>query len=580
MIKTASKIISAFLTGLIFFTPIRAEAVDAWMAAAQSLGVLAIYNSTLKSMLALGNDVNAQMAARQQDIKKNGADKNPADIQLVDEIMTRLVNSANYELKVNSLPFVWNVNDSEKFNAACYPMNYISVNRGLLSGLNMEEEQIAFVLAHEMIHGLNQHSAKSYAQAAAQSLGAMFIGMNVDSSNIDWSKFSGIVNYSVAKSIILPAEVEADESGFYIATSAGFNPGAGAAAMARMDYYFRYETQDIFEVDLHDKPNEQTFSDHPDTEVREEKLSQLMTDYSMGHVTVKKVERQYKVYIDGKAIYTASYARAADKAYYFAGGLAKAFHDYDNVDAWNFRKGAGNHTDFLTDDKVFQQVRDIAFLENIGDKIRSAVAAAYKNEKPAIRKKYFDAENKRLDALKKIKAENLNADTKAAEKLRINADAYNDHKEGKLALIEIERAMQAKNQDNLAECLAIRGRAKAICGDFDGALADVNQAVAQDNKNLYNFLNRADVRRMRGEYDLAFADIDRALKIDSKVAVIYQLRGGIYDELGDETKAEENFRTCYELAKKNPRSIPLKYLKRIDAKAAEKLGDSDFSTNP
>ncbi len=573
--KILSKIAAAALTGLIFFAPIRAEAVDAWLLAAQSLGVLATYNNTLKSILALGNNANAQMAAREQDIKKNGSDENPADIALVNEIMTRLVNSADYELKVNSLPFVWHVNNSEKFNAACYPMNYIAINRGLLNGLNMEEDQIAAVLAHEMIHGLNQHSAKSYAQASAQSLGAIFIGMNADNAHIDWNKFSGMVNYSVAKSIILPAEVEADEGGFYIMTSAGFNPGGGAAAMARMNYYFRYETQDIFEVDLHDKPNEQTFSDHPDTEVREEKLSQLMTDYSMGHVTVKKVERQYNVYIDGKEIYSAYYAKAADKAYYFAGGLAKAFHDYDNFDAWNFRQGAGNTTDFLTDDKVFRQVRDIAFLENIGNKIRVAVAAAYKNEKSDIRKKYLDAENKRLDALKKIKAGNLNADIKDAEKLRINADAYNDHKEGKLALIEIERAMQAKNQDNLAECLAIRGRAKAICKDFDGALTDVNQAVAQDNKNLYNFLNRADVRRMRGEFNLAFADIDRALAIDEKVAVSYQLRGDIFDEIGDEVNAEKNYRTCYELAKKNPRSIPLKYLKRIDAKAAEKLGASE-----
>ena len=108
----------------------------------------------------------------------------------------------------------------------------------------------------------------------------------------------------------------------------------------------------------------------------------------------------------------------------------------------------------------------------------------------------------------------------------INADIYNDHGQGELALKEIERALRAANQDDVPECLAIRGRAKAICGDYDGALADTNSAVEQDPKNLYNFLNRADVRHMRGEVDLALEDIARALNIDEKNPIAYRLQGG------------------------------------------------------
>ena len=131
--------------------------------------------------------------------------------------------------------------------------------------------------------------------------------------------------------------------------------------------------------------------------------------------------------------------------------------------------------------------------------------------------------------------------------------------------------MQAKNQDDHAECLAIRGRAKAILKDFTGALEDTNAAVAQDSTNLYNFLNRSDVRRMRGETDLALADIDAAIKIDATNPIPYQLRGNIFDKLGNTAAAEENFRQCYDLSKKNPHLIPLKYLEKIDAKTAEKI---------
>lgn len=567
--KNFIKFIAAAVTFAIFFLPLKVLAADAWAVAAQAAGVWAIYQSTLKSMMRLGNNVDAQMAARRQDIEKNGTSKNPRDIQIVDDVMNQLINFGAYELRVNSLPFIWNVNTSEQFNAACYPMNYVTVNMGLLKNLKYDENKIAAVLAHEMTHGIEQHSAKIFANAAAQQIGAILLGANIDPRNVDWSKFGGMVGYSIAKSVIVPAEYAADEGGFYLMTSAGFNPGGGAAAMARMDYYFRYETRDFLEFDAHDKPGEQTFSDHPETENRELRLSQLLTEYSCGHVTVKKVSRAYKVFIDDLEIYTANYNNAADNAYYFAGGLARAFHDYNSADSWNFRNGAGGSIIFLNEDKVFKQLKEISLLENNGAKIQFAVTNAYKND--SNRQKYLDAEKKRLIAWQKIKNESLAASTSYAKQLRLNADGYNDYEQGELALKEISRALEAKNQDDIPECLSIRGRAKAILGDFNGALKDCNDALAQDSKNLFNFLNRADVRRMQGEFELALQDVDSALKIDSEIWASYKLRGDIFDKAGNTEKATESYRRCYELTKKNPRSIPEKYLEKIDADAYKKI---------
>ena len=558
--------------------PVKVFAADAWAIAAEALGVLAAYQSTLKQMLALGNNVDAQMAVRKQDMEKNGVDKNKRDVELVDSVMTRLVNNGQYELKVNSLPFVWHVNDDEKFNAACYPMNYISVNRGLVRNLNGDENQIAAVLAHEMTHGLEQHSAKSYAQAVAQQLGAMMIGMNVDGKNgvdIDWSKFSAMVDYSIAKNINVPVEYAADEGGFYLMTSAGFNPGGGAAAMNRLGYYVRYETRDFLEFDAHDKSSDETFSGHPDTDKRETKMSQLMSDYGGGHVIVRKVDRAYKVLIDGREIFYSMNTgddptSAAINAYYFAGGLSKAFHDYDSVDGWNFRR-VGNRTDFLNDDLAYRELRELSDMYNLGDKVQTLVELAYKYESPRTRQRIREADEARKNSWAKIRNDADSAKAKAATQLRINADIYNDHGQGELALKEIERAIRAENQDDIAECLGIRGRAKAICGDYDGALVDADAAVDKDPKNLYNFLNRADVRHMRGELELALADIDRALMIDEKNPIPYKLQAEIFDESGKIDKAEESYRKVYELTKKNPHIIPLKYLEKIDPKVAEKI---------
>ena len=575
--------LTIFVTVALILLPAKVFAADAWALAAEALGVLAAYQSTLSQMLALGNNVHAQMEVRKQDIEKNGVDKNKRDVEVVDSVMTRLVNNGQYELRVNSLPFVWSVNDSEKFNAGCYPMNYISINRGLVRGLNLDENQIAAVLAHEMTHGLEQHSAKSYAQAVAQQLGAMLVGMNIDansrSSHIDWSKFSAMVDYSIAKNINVPVEYEADEGGFYLMTSAGFNPGGGAAAMNRLGYYVRYETRDFLEFDAQDKPSEQTFSDHPDTDRREEKLLQMMTEYGGGYVTVRKHERAYRVSINGREIFYSfntadDDTSAAVKAYYFAGGLSKAFHDYDTVDEWNFRK-VGNQIEFLTDEPAYKELRELSAMYNLGEKLQAMVTDAYNRENPRTRQRIHEADAERKAAWEKIRNEADNAKVKYAQALRVNADAYNDHGQGELALKEIERAMRATNQDNLAECLAIRGRAKAICGDYDGALADVNSACEQDPKNLYNFLNRADVRHMRGENDSALEDIAHAISMDEKNFISYELQAQILDELGRKYEALESYRKVYELTKKNPRSVPLEYLEKINPKAAEKIRKAD-----
>ena len=66
MYSWKKKLLAALVCGTLSFSAIalpasRAEAVDAWAVAAQSLGVLAAYKSSLASILALGNDVSAQV---------------------------------------------------------------------------------------------------------------------------------------------------------------------------------------------------------------------------------------------------------------------------------------------------------------------------------------------------------------------------------------------------------------------------------------------------------------------------------------------------------------------------------------
>ena len=344
--------------------------------------------------------------------------------------------------------------------------------------------------------------------------------------------------------------------------------------MARMGYYLRYETTDIWEYDSPDKkPQENTYNDHPETELREKHLAEMLTDYSCGHITVREGK---DVCIDGQLFLSAEatredYDNQIENAYYIAGGLARAFHDYDSMEAWEFRKTSAGRDDLLTDAHAYRVLREFVARKNAGMRLQELVRSAYAGEEASqARAKQRQEEEARLLSLRQRKEEALEADEKYVKKLRENGDAYSDYGMGDYALMELSRSFASKHQENLAESYAIRGRAKAVAGDFAGAVLDADRAVSMDAKNPYNFLNRADVHHMRGAFSQAMADVMAAMELDGENWIAFRMQGDLQDELGEESEAEKSYRSCYALTKK-PKSIPLKYLERIDRTAAEKL---------
>ena len=555
------------------FPSARAEAIDAWGIAAQALGVLGAYHSALGAVLALGNDVNAQVQSERQDIAENGHARNANDIALVDGIMERLVRDGDYVLRVNSLPFTWAVTDSSVFNAACYPTDYVTINRGLIRGLGGNVDELAAVLGHEMTHGLRQHSAHNYAQAAAQFYGMSFLNMNF--GLMDWNKLNALVGYSVAKNVTLPTEYEADEGGFHIMTSAGFNPGGGAAAMARMGYYLTYVTQDLAEYqDPKEKDLPQDdFSDHPATERREAKLAGFMTGYSADHVTV--VDRK-TVCIDGTPLLTVTwtdedYDNSPENAYLVAGALARAFHDYDRTEDWKIELTRDGGATLGGDPRVNELLIYFLAKEKAGERLQTLVYDAYAGEAASgAREKLHAAEKARADARTAERAAVENADAKAVKKMRENSDAYSDYGDSMRALMLMERVFASPNDDSRAQSYVIRARAYAVQGDWEKACTDADKGVAEDPKDVLTWLNRSDVRRMMGDRTGALSDARKAIETDAKNPYGYLIAAEVSDEIGKTEEARDYFKKLYAVEPKAVGRIPDEYLEAVDKRAYEK----------
>ena len=580
MRKTAATMLSVLvIAAATLFPPARAEAIDAWGIAAQALGVLGAYHSALGAVLALGNDVSAQVQSERQDIAENGRARNARDIELVDGIMERLVQDGDYVLRVNSLPFTWAVTDSAVFNAACYPTDYVTINRGLIRGLGGNVDELAAVLGHEMTHGIRQHSAHNYAKAAAQFYGMSFLNMNF--GLMDWNKLNALVGYSVAKNVTLPTEYEADEGGFRIMTSAGFNPGGGAAAMARMGYYLTYVTQDLQEYQDPTQKNlpQDDFSDHPATERREAKLAGFMTDYSAGHVTV--TDRK-TVCIDGTPLLTVTwtdddYDNSPENAYLVAGALARAFHDYDRAEDWHLVLTRDGGATLGGDPRVNELLVYFLAKERAGERLITLVRDAYAGEAASgAREKLRTAEKMRADARAAELAEVENADAKAIKKIRENSDAYSDYGDSVRALALMERVFSSPHDDSRALSHVIRARAYAVQGDAAQAMADADKGVTDDPKDVYTWLNRSDVRRMLGDRDGALADALKAIETDAKNPYGYLMAAELYDEMENAAEAQEFFKKLYAVEPKAIERIPDEYLEAVDKRAyAKRMKDKE-----
>lgn len=105
-------------------------------------------------------------------------------------------------------------------NAWTIPGGYIYITTGILKFIQNDDE-LANVIGHEMGHNENKHTTKIIQKNAPKSLHPD-IGVVVDLFNM------ALVAYNQ------PQELEADQSGFYLAYQAGYNPRKGLEFWKRL----------------------------------------------------------------------------------------------------------------------------------------------------------------------------------------------------------------------------------------------------------------------------------------------------------------------------------------------------------
>ena len=295
-----------------------AEAFDWVNAIGAVIGVSAQYAALNKQIAYFdGEGRNAYM---DQVKDKEGVNDNPEANAMLDRVMGRLSTAiAKTDPTIEKEPYNYFVNNNTNFNAYCTLGHNVSVNIGLFDTLNYNEDEIAFVLGHEMGHGQRKDPANGVKKSMPISLLAAIA--ESQSNSLEALGTALLANLGSAKLVTLPMEKKADELGFTYASDANYNPGAGSALWQRVIEKMG-TSKETFLGSVFNP------SDHPGNESRRDKYTQRMYAYSGNKVNVDKKTGDILVNKKVVGIPAATDSMSArERSYLVAGRLARIYHD-------------------------------------------------------------------------------------------------------------------------------------------------------------------------------------------------------------------------------------------------------------
>jgi predicted Zn-dependent protease len=147
----------------------------------------------------------------------------------------------SYEWNPRAKDWAWQVNliGSDQINAFCMPGGKIAFYIGILSKLELSDDEVAMVMGHEIAHALREHArermGKSMATNALSRIGgalaSVYLGVDPRLTDAVAAQGANLLTLKFSRE----DESEADLVGMELAARAGYNPQAGVTLWQKMD---------------------------------------------------------------------------------------------------------------------------------------------------------------------------------------------------------------------------------------------------------------------------------------------------------------------------------------------------------
>jgi predicted Zn-dependent protease len=174
-----------------------------------------------------------QMRQQAQSKRALASDDEP-QLQRLRYIAARLI-PFTAQWNARSAQWRWEVSliGSNQINAFCLPGGKIAFFYGILSRLQLSDDEVAMIMGHEMAHALREHAreriGKSFATRGALELGAALLGLGNTGRFV-----AGMGEQMLSLVFSRDDESEADLIGMELAARAGYDPAAGVSLWQKM----------------------------------------------------------------------------------------------------------------------------------------------------------------------------------------------------------------------------------------------------------------------------------------------------------------------------------------------------------
>ena len=163
-------------------------------------------------------------------------DTSSAQYRRLQTVGQRLIAQTPY-FRADARNWAWEVNliNSPDINANCGPGGKIIFYSGLITKLQLTDDEIAAVMGHEIAHALREHSREQMSRAYGMELAKTGVGALLGVVQESLGMVDMAVNYGMMLPNSRSAETEADLLGIELAARAGYNPNAAITLWQKME---------------------------------------------------------------------------------------------------------------------------------------------------------------------------------------------------------------------------------------------------------------------------------------------------------------------------------------------------------
>jgi predicted Zn-dependent protease len=173
--------------------------------------------------------------------KKNTLNADKVQLERVRTISNRLIAQVGI-FRPDAVQWKWevNVDKSDDVNAYCMPGGKIMVLTGLITKLNITDDELGAVIGHEIAHALREHGRERMSQAYVQQFGLQALAAMLSNGTSATAANATMQAAGVGSQLFfaLPnsrlQETEADKIGLELSARAGYNPDAAITLWQKM----------------------------------------------------------------------------------------------------------------------------------------------------------------------------------------------------------------------------------------------------------------------------------------------------------------------------------------------------------